>query len=62
MKGILVFLLFVPTFAYCNWNDGLDSEIAAAAGAGAAIGRVIWQSWWYAGRRSGSSSWNFIRS
>ncbi|PZU05038.1 MAG: hypothetical protein DI619_01820 [Francisella sp.] len=60
MKRILIFLLFIPKFAYCNWNDGLGDDIAMAAGA--ATGRVIWQSWWYAGRRSGSSSWNFIRS
>ena len=33
MKRILIFLLFVPTFAYCNWNDGLGDDIAMAAGA-----------------------------
>lgn len=40
MKKIILLLLFIPTFAYCNWNDGLGQYTAEQTGGvvGAAIG------------------------
>lgn len=39
MKRILIFLLFIPTFAYCNWNDGFGDYTAEKVGG--AVGGVI---------------------
>lgn len=40
MKRILIFFLFIPKFAYCNWNDGLGDDIAMAAGAADRKGNI----------------------